>query len=303
MNKKEGLFSKLKKGLSNTKDGLSKNIGNIFNVNGEIDDDFYDQIEEALIMADVGMDTSMNIIDKLRVNIKANKIKTTDKAKDELKGIMVQMLGENEINYEYPLVILFVGVNGVGKTTAIGKLSNKFKNEGKKVIMAAGDTFRAAAAEQLTEWADRSNAGIVKHKEGADPGAVVYDAIQSFRAKKADVLLCDTAGRLHNKKNLMDELKKINKIINRELPEANKEVYIVLDATTGQNAITQAKNFKDVTELNGIVLTKLDGTAKGGVVIAINKELDLPIRYIGIGEGIDDLEVFDPEMFVEALFE
>lgn len=293
----------MKKGLSNTKEGLSKNIGGIFNVNSELDEDFYEQIEEALIMADVGMATSMEIIQKLKTSIKSKKIKLAQEAKEELKNVITEMLGENDINYEYPLVILFVGVNGVGKTTAIGKLSNGFKENGKKVIMAAGDTFRAAAAEQLTEWANRSNAGIVKHKEGADPAAVVYDAIQSFKAKGADVLLCDTAGRLHNKKNLMEELKKIERTITKELPNAKKEVYIVLDATTGQNAITQAKNFKDVVDLNGIVLTKLDGTAKGGVVIAINKELSLPIRYIGIGEGIEDLEVFDPKLFVEALFE
>lgn len=293
----------MKKGLSNTKEGLAKNIGGIFNAHYELDEDFYEQIEEALIMADVGMATSMEIIQKLKTSTKNKKIKTTQDAKEELKNVITEMLGENDINYEYPLVILFVGVNGVGKTTAIGKLSNDFKENGKKVIMAAGDTFRAAAAEQLTEWANRSDAGIVKHKEGADPAAVVYDAIQSFKAKGADVLLCDTAGRLHNKKNLMEELKKIERTITKELPNAKKEVYIVLDATTGQNAITQAKNFKDVVDLNGIVLTKLDGTAKGGVVIAINKELSLPIRYIGIGEGIDDLEVFDPKLFVEALFE
>lgn len=293
----------MKKGLSNTKEGLAKNIGGIFNAHCELDDDFYEQIEEALIIADVGMSTSMEIIQKLKNSTKAKKIKTTQEAKEELKNVIAEMLGENDIDYEYPLVILFVGVNGVGKTTAIGKLSNSFKEDGKKVIMAAGDTFRAAAAEQLTEWANRSDAGIVKHKEGADPAAVVYDAIQSFKAKGADVLLCDTAGRLHNKKNLMEELKKIERTITKELPGAKKEVYIVLDATTGQNAITQAKNFKDVVDLNGIVLTKLDGTAKGGVVIAINKELSLPIRYIGIGEGIDDLEVFDPKLFVEALFE
>lgn len=293
----------MKKGLSNTKEGLAKNIGGIFNVNGELDEDFYEQIEEALIMADVGMATSMEIIQKLKTSIKSKKIKSAQEAKEELKNVITEMLGVNDINYEYPLVILFVGVNGVGKTTAIGKLSNDFKENGKKVIMAAGDTFRAAAAEQLTEWANRSEAGIVKHKEGADPAAVVYDAIQSFKAKGADVLLCDTAGRLHNKKNLMEELKKIERTITKELPNAKKEVYIVLDATTGQNAITQAKNFKDVVDLNGIVLTKLDGTAKGGVVIAINKELSLPIRYIGIGEGIDDLEVFNPKLFVEALFE
>ncbi len=293
----------MKKGLTSTKEGFSKNIGNIFNSSGEINDDFYEQIEEALIVADVGMATTMLIIEKLKVNIKANKIKTTEQAKTELKNIIKEMLGQNDVEDNYPLVILFVGVNGVGKTTAIGKLASKFGEQGKKVVMAAGDTFRAAAAEQLTEWAQRSNASIVKHKEGADPAAVIYDAIQSFKAKGADVLLCDTAGRLHNKKNLMEELKKMERIIAKELPGANKEVYIVLDATTGQNAINQAKNFKDTVELNGIVLTKLDGTAKGGVVIAINKELMLPIKYIGVGEAIEDLEIFDPYLFVEALFE
>ncbi len=300
-----GFFSKIKEGLKKTRDSMTGAIKNIIHTFKAIDDDFYDELEEALILGDVGVVTAQEIIERLRERVKKNSIKDPLEVKGELRSIIAELLtgGEELILNTKPSIILVIGVNGVGKTTTIGKLASKFKAEGKKVILGAADTFRAAAAEQLTIWAERSGADIVKHKEGADPAAVVFDTISAGKARGADVIICDTAGRLHNKKNLMDELAKIYKIINRELPDADREVLLVLDATTGQNAISQAREFKNVAEITGIILTKLDGTAKGGVVLAVKNDVDVPVKFVGVGEGIDDLQPFSPEAFAEGLFE
>jgi fused signal recognition particle receptor len=299
--KKPGLFARLKEGLSKTRGGL---LGMIFgNSEERINDEFYEELEDALIMADCGFETTEEILDKLRAKVKSDKLPDRGAAKEALVEILAEhMSGDEEfLPEEGDNVILIVGVNGVGKTTSIGKLAAMFKEEGRRPMLAAADTFRAAAAEQLTVWAERADVPIVKHGEGADPAAVVYDAIASYKAKDHDILICDTAGRLHNKKNLMNELAKMRRVIDRELPEAHVEVLLVLDATTGQNAIAQAKAFGESCGLTGIILTKLDGTAKGGVVIAVRNELGLPIRFVGVGEGIDDLQPFDARQFAEAL--
>ncbi|KRQ86955.1 Signal recognition particle receptor FtsY [Caloramator mitchellensis] len=301
-----GWFEKLKEGLTKTRDNLTQKVEAIFNFTSELDDDFFEELEEALIVADVGFNTTTAIVEKLKKRIKEKKINQIQEAKDELKNIIVEIMrGDKNIDIippKTPAVFMVVGVNGVGKTTSIGKIANFFKSRGYKVMMAAGDTFRAAAIDQLEVWGQRCGVEVIKQKEGADPAAVVFDAIQSAKARKVDILICDTAGRLHNKKNLMEELRKINRVIEKEGRDFYKETLLVLDSTTGQNAIHQAKEFIDVADVNGIVLTKLDGTAKGGVVIAINNELNIPVKMIGVGEGIDDLQAFDPEMFVDALF-
>lgn len=299
--KKPGFFARLKEGLSKTRGGL---LGAIFgNADEKINAEFYEELEDALIMADCGFETTEEILDSLRAKVKEDKLPDRGAAKEALAGILEEYMSDNSpfLAEEGDNVILIVGVNGVGKTTSIGKLASMYKSEGKRPMLAAADTFRAAAAEQLTIWADRAEVPIIKHGEGADPAAVVFDAIVSYKAKKNDLLICDTAGRLHNKKNLMNELAKMRRVIDRELPGAHVEVLLVLDATTGQNAIAQAKAFGEACGLTGIILTKLDGTAKGGVVVAVKKELGLPIRFIGVGEGIDDLQPFDPRAFAEAL--
>ncbi len=298
-----GFFAKIKEKLKKTKETIAYKLNKLF-TGGVLTDDFYDELEMALISSDIGAETVEKLMDDLRDVIDEKRIRNTAEVKDELKSLMVDILDENSVpEYEYPLVLLVAGVNGVGKTTAIGKLAKKFKKDGKSVTIVAADTFRAAAADQLTVWAERAGVRIVKHAEGADPGAVVYDAIASAKSKKTDVLLIDTAGRLHNKKNLMDELKKINRIIVREYPDCMYLNYIVLDATTGQNAISQVDVFNEAIDIDGIILTKLDGTAKGGVVLAIAGELSVPVVYVGVGEGIDDLEEFDSRDFIEAIIE
>ena len=303
--KKVNLFERLKQGLTKAKQGITDKIDDVLKSYTKVDEELLEELEEILITADVGVNTTMDIIDKLRDKIKENKISEPSGVKAELKNIIEEILtNENStLNVEKsPTIILMVGVNGVGKTTTIGKLANRYKQEGKKILLAAGDTFRAAAIEQLEVWAGRSNVDIIKHQEGADPGAVVFDAIKAAKARKVDLLICDTAGRLHNKANLMNELGKVFKIVDREFPEANKEVLLVVDATTGQNAVVQAKTFKDVADITGIVLTKLDGTAKGGVVLAVKSEVDVPVKLIGVGEKVEDLQDFDAKAFSEALF-
>ena len=303
--KKVNLFERLKQGLTKAKQGITDKIDDVLKSYTKVDEELLEELEEILITADVGVNTTMDIIDKLSDKIKENKITEPAGVKAELKNIIEEILtNENStLNVEKsPTIILMVGVNGVGKTTTIGKLANRYKQEGKKVLLAAGDTFRAAAIEQLEVWAGRSNVDIIKHQEGADPGAVVFDAIKAAKARKVDLLICDTAGRLHNKANLMNELGKVFKIVDREFPEANKEVLLVVDATTGQNAVVQAKTFKDVADITGIVLTKLDGTAKGGVVLAVKSEVDVPVKLIGVGEKVEDLQDFDAKAFSEALF-
>lgn len=296
-----GFFSKIKEGLKKTKEVLSFKLNKLF-TGGVMNDDFYDELEYILLSSDVGAATTERILDELRDAVDEKLIRDRSKAKDELKRLMVEILTEPEVpEYEYPLVIMVSGVNGVGKTTAMGKLAKKFKKEGHDVLLVAADTFRAAAADQLTVWAERAGVRIVKQAEGADPSAVVFDALTSAKAKKNDVILIDTAGRLHNKKNLMDELGKISRIVTREMPDAMYLNYIVLDATTGQNALSQVDVFNEVVDIDGIILTKLDGTAKGGVVFAITNELEVPVVYVGVGEGIDDLELFDPESFVDEI--
>ncbi|NLW39797.1 MAG: signal recognition particle-docking protein FtsY [Tissierellia bacterium] len=308
--KEKGLnfFQKLKAGLDKTRKGMTDRIDSILKAYNKIDDELFDDLEEILVTADVGINTTMEIVDRLRDRVKEEKVSEPNQVKEllkeEIKKIMQNAGGGNELEIEpSPAVILVVGVNGVGKTTTIGKLSYNLRNKGKKVIIAAGDTFRAAAIEQLEEWSNRSGADFISHTEGADPAAVIFDGIQAAKARKADVLICDTAGRLHNKKNLMNELNKIFRVVNNEYPEAKKEILLVLDATTGQNAISQAKVFKEVCDITGVVLTKLDGTAKGGVVIALQSELGLPVKLVGIGEQIDDLQEFNPDDFVEAIFD
>lgn len=300
-----GFFKKLNKGLKKTRDNMSSAINAALYGKNEIDDEFYDELEEILVMADVGVNTSAEIVEKLRDAVFKKNLRRAKDVKEEIKNIVADMLsgGETIDMVTIPSVILVIGVNGVGKTTSIGKMAAMFKEEGKKVILGAADTFRAAAIDQLEIWADRAGVDIVKHKEGADPAAVVFDTISAGKARNADIIICDTAGRLHNKKNLMDELAKIYRVIDRQLPYADREIFLVLDATTGQNAVNQAKEFKDVAEITGIILTKLDGTAKGGVVLAIKNDLKVPVKFIGVGEGIDDLRPFDPKAFAEGLFE
>lgn len=297
-----GFFSKLKEGLKKTKDNIGKKIFAAFSGRA-LDDDFYEELEEAMLTADMGVTATEQILDEFKDEVYREKITDTEKAKNLLKRIMVDSISYDIPDYDYPLVILLAGVNGVGKTTAIGKLANYFKSIGKNVVVAAADTFRAAASEQLEVWADRANVRIIKHKEGSDPASVVFDAISSAKARGDDVILVDTAGRLHNKKNLMDELKKIHKVIIRELPNADYRSYIVLDATTGQNALSQVEIFSEAIDIDGIILTKLDGTAKGGVVMAISAEQEIPVVFVGVGEKIDDLLPFNPEEFVDAIFE
>jgi len=300
-----GFFDKLKDGLVKTKNNFTDKISEALKSTVTIDDDLYDEIEEILITSDIGVETSMYIIEKLREVIKEEKVKDPQLVNTYLKKVIVEILGTekgNLIPEKVPETILVIGVNGVGKTTSIGKISAKLKNEGYKVIMTAADTFRAAAIDQLEIWSKRADVDIIKHQEGSDPSAVVFDGIQAAKARKADILICDTAGRLHNKKNLMNELGKINKVIDREFNESSRKTLLVLDATTGQNAVIQAKEFMEVCKVDGIILTKLDGTAKGGVVISIKHSLGIPVELIGVGEGIDDLQEFDPEAFVEALF-
>lgn len=297
-------FDKIKAGLSKTRDALSSTLGSVFSGFSEIDDDFYDELEESLILADLGVDTAVKATDLLRKTVREKHLKTTEEAKQALKEILVEMLnvGDTALNLSTtPAVILVIGINGVGKTTTIGKIATQLKNQGKNVLLVAGDTFRAAAADQLEIWANRSGADIVRQHEGADPASVVFDGIQSAKAKNADVILIDTAGRLHNKQNLMNELNKISRIVERELPNAAKEVLLVLDGTTGQNGLIQAKQFKEVAGVTAIALTKLDGTAKGGIVIAVADALQIPVKFVGVGEQADDLMPFEAESFVEAL--
>ncbi len=302
---KESLFAKMKKGLLKTKDNLTQSIDNVFKAFTKIDDDFYDELEETLILSDLGARTSMDIIEQLRSKVKEQKLHDTMEVKALLIEIITEILNKDETPLETPspTVILVIGVNGVGKTTTIGKLASLYKQEGKNVLLAAGDTFRAAAIEQLEEWGNRSEIPVIKHAENSDSSAVIYDAIQSAKAKKADLLICDTAGRLHNKKNLMAELEKINRVINKEYADAHLETFLVLDGTSGQNAIEQAKQFNEVCDITGLVLTKLDGTAKGGVVISIKNELNIPVRFVGVGERISDLQHFNAEFFSKALFD
>lgn len=299
-----GFFEKLKSGLNKTKESFSDKINNVFSNFRKVDEDMLEELEEVLIMSDIGVETSTKIINELRTKIKKEKIENEDDVKNALKSIMKEILevGETDLKLEtVPSIILVVGVNGVGKTTSIGKIANNLVKSGKKVVVAAADTFRAAAVEQLEEWAKRSGSSLVKKEEGTDPASVVYEAIQKTREIGADVLICDTAGRLHNKKYLMDELSKINKVITKEMPEASKESLIVLDAETGQNAILQVKAFKETTDLTGIVLTKLDGTSKGGVVLGIVSENQIPVKFIGVGEQIDDMQVFNAKEFLDAM--
>lgn len=299
-----GLFQKIKEGLKKTRNGIMGQIDSLLKRFTKIDEELFEELEELLIMGDVGMPTAEKICNELRARVKKEGIKEPEKINYLLKEIISEMLeGGQELNLNTkPSIILVIGVNGVGKTTTIGKIASMLVKDGKKVTLAAADTFRAAAIDQLEIWADRANADIVKQKEGTDPAAVVFDAISSAKAKGSDVIICDTAGRLHNKKHLMDELNKISRIIDRELPNADKEVLLVLDATTGQNAVNQAREFKNSSGITGIVLTKLDGTAKGGVVLAIRQDLDVPVKFIGVGEKIDDLQPFSPQDFAEALF-
>ena len=303
---KKGFFKRLVSGLTKTRDNIVSGFDSIFSGFSHIDDDFYEELEEILVMGDIGIHATEEIIENLKKKVKENHIKEPVDCRELLiNSIKEQMyVGDTAYRFEEETsVVLVIGVNGVGKTTTIGKLAGKLKSQGKKVILGAADTFRAAAGEQLTEWANRAGVEIVGGQEGSDPGSVVYDAVQAAKARKADVLLCDTAGRLHNKKNLMEELKKINRILEKEYPEAYRETLVVLDATTGQNALVQAKQFSEAAEITGIVLTKMDGTAKGGIAVAIHSELGIPVKYIGVGESIDDMQKFDADQFVDALFE
>ena len=306
--KKQSFFERLKSGLANTRNNLSSKIDNLLSMSSKIDEELFEELEYILVSADIGATVTMELIDDLKDIVKKEKIKEPSLIKDKLIELMNFKLKEKELNHNFnitdgiPTIILVVGVNGVGKTTSIGKLANKFKSQGKNVMLVAADTFRAAATEQLMEWANRSNVPIITNEEGADPASVVYDGIQSAKSKNIDVLICDTAGRLHNKKNLMNELNKITRIIDREFPEANKEITLVLDATTGQNAIVQAKEFRDTANIDSVILTKLDGTAKGGVVFTIQLEMGIPVKQIGIGERIDDLQDYNDQDFVNAIF-
>ena len=299
-----GFFDKIKAGLTKTRDALSNTLGSVFSGFSQLDDDFYDELEESLILADLGVETATKATERLRKAIREQHLKTPEEAKAALKDILVDMLnvGQPELNLSTnPSVILVIGVNGVGKTTTIGKIATQLVKQGKKVLLVAGDTFRAAAADQLEVWAGRSGADIVRQHEGADPASVVYDGIQAARARAADVIIIDTAGRLHNKANLMNELNKISRIVNRELPDAAKEVLLVLDGTTGQNGLVQAKQFKEIAGVTAVALTKLDGTAKGGIVIAVSDALQIPVKFVGVGEQADDLMPFIARDFVDAL--
>ncbi len=300
--KKKGFFSKLFAGLGKTRGNMTEKVETLVRETRKIDDDFYDELEDILILSDCGMKATMSMIDELKERVKEQKVTDANVAKDMLKDIMVKEMDIPRPPLKWPMVMLIVGVNGVGKTTTIGKLALRFQAIDRRVMIAAADTFRAAASEQLSIWADRARVPIVRHAEGADPAAVVYDAVQSAKANDVDLLLVDTAGRLHNKKNLMDELDKMRRVIDRDFPEADVRCILVLDATTGQNGLVQAKVFKEVCEVGGIILTKLDGTAKGGIALAIRQELNVPVWYIGVGEGIDDLQPFDAREFVNALF-
>lgn len=306
MGEKKGFFNRLVAGLSKTRNHILSGIDHIFSGFSSIDDDFYEELEEILIMADLGVATTSAIIEDLKEKVKEQKIKDPKECKDLLIQSIKDQMHVGETAYEFEnrkSVILLIGVNGVGKTTSVGKLAGQFKAENKKVMVAAADTFRAAAIEQLQEWANRANVEIIAQQEGSDPAAVVFDAVNAAKARNTDILLCDTAGRLHNKKNLMEELRKINRVIDREYPEAYRETLVVLDGTTGQNALAQAMQFSEVADITGIILTKLDGTAKGGIAIAIQAEMGIPVKYIGVGESIDDLQKFNADDFVNALFE
>ena len=301
---KKGFFQRLTEGLTKTRQNIMSGLDSIFR-SSEIDDDFYEELEETLIMADIGTKATSDIIESLQEKVRENRIKEASECKQLLIDSMKEQMSLSEDAYEFEnkkSVLLIVGVNGVGKTTSVGKLAGQIKGMGKRVLLAAADTFRAAAIEQLTEWANRSGVEIIAQQEGSDPAAVVFDAVTAAKARNTDVLICDTAGRLHNKKNLMEELRKINRVIDREYPDCYKETLVVLDGTTGQNALVQAKQFCEVTDVTGIILTKLDGTAKGGIAIAIMSELGIPVKYIGVGEKIDDLQKFDPNDFIDALF-
>lgn len=303
---KKGFFKRLVAGLTKTRDNIVSGFESVFSGFSRIDDDFYEELEEILIMGDIGVHATEEILESLKEKVKENKIKNPADCKELLISSIKEQMDVGETAYRFEQeksVVLIIGVNGVGKTTTVGKLAGKLKSQGKKVILAAADTFRAAAGDQLVEWANRAGVDIVSGQDGADPAAVVYDAVQAAKARKADVLLCDTAGRLHNKKNLMEELKKINRILEKEYPDAYRETLVVLDGTTGQNALAQAKQFSEVAEITGIVLTKMDGTAKGGIAVAIHSELGIPVKYIGVGETIDDLQKFDADQFVDALFD
>lgn len=302
---KVGFFKRLVKGLTKTRDSIVSGIDSIFNGFSSIDDDFYEEIEEILVMGDIGINTTTAIIENLKKEVAERHIKEPSQCKQLLIDSIKKQMAVGDTAYEFEhrkSVVLVIGVNGVGKTTSVGKLAGKLKDQGKRVILAAADTFRAAAGEQLTQWAARAGVEMIGGQSGADPASVVYDAVAAAKARNADVLLCDTAGRLHNKKNLMEELKKIYRILEKEYPEAYLETLVVLDGTTGQNALVQARQFKEVANVTGIILTKLDGTAKGGIAVAIESELDIPVKYIGVGESIDDLQKFDSEQFVNALF-
>lgn len=304
--KKKGFFSRLVEGLNKTRENIVSGMDSIFSGFSAIDEDFYEELEETLIMGDLGIQTTMSVLEDLRKKVKEQHIKEPVECKQLLiDSIREQMdLGENAYEFENrKSVVLVIGVNGVGKTTSVGKLAGQLKDKGKKVILAAADTFRAAAIEQLTEWANRAGVEIIAQQEGSDPAAVIYDAVAAAKSRQADVLICDTAGRLHNKKNLMEELRKINRIIDKEYPDAYRETLVVLDGTTGQNAMAQAKQFMEVADITGIILTKLDGTAKGGIAVAIQSELGIPVKYVGVGEKIDDLQKFNSEDFVTALFD
>lgn len=303
---KESFFSRLKKGLTKTRDNIVRSIDAVFYDSSCIDEDFFEELEEILVMGDLGINATEKIIKKLREEIKANLLTKPSDCKELLIKTMKEQMMVEETAYEFEKrqsIVMMIGVNGVGKTTTVGKIAGKMKQQGKKVLIAAADTFRAAAGEQLEEWAHRTGVDMIGGKEGGDPASVIYDAVNAAKARKTDILLCDTAGRLHNKKNLMEELKKINRIIEREFPDAHRENLVVLDATTGQNALNQAREFAQVADLTGIVLTKMDGTAKGGIAIAIQSELGVPVKYIGVGESINDLQKFDANQFIDALFD
>ncbi len=304
-NTKVGFFGRLKNGLKKTRDSITRRIDEVLVSFGKVDEELFEELEEILITSDMGMTTSLNIIDELREKVKTGKIADTKGVREALKEIIASRLTDENTRLKLdtkPSVIVVIGVNGVGKTTSIGKLAHYLKNQGKKITVAAADTFRAAAIDQLEIWTNRAGADLIKHSEGADPSAVIFDAIQHCKSKNTDVLICDTAGRLHTKKNLMEELRKIFRIIRRELPDADIETLLVLDATTGQNAVSQAKTFSEVSELSGIILTKLDGTAKGGIIVSIKSELNIPVKFVGVGEQMNDLQPFNPSEFVEALF-
>ncbi len=301
-----GFFDKLKNSLGKTREAFSDKVNNVFKVFVKVDEEFFEELEEALIMADLGVETSTYIIEKLRDVVKTKRISDSEEVKEELKNVISEILTEQDCSMHLtttPSVVLVIGVNGVGKTTSIGKIAAYYKSRGKKVLLAAADTFRAAAIDQLDVWAKRAGCDIIKHQENSDPAAVVFDACRAASARNTDILICDTAGRLHNKANLMAELAKIGRVIERELPDADKEILIVLDASTGQNAVSQAKLFAEAAEISGIVLTKLDGTAKGGIVVSVAKEQSIPVKFVGVGEGIEDIQEFNPGDFAKALFE